>query len=164
MACLPSRLYGFKSHYPQMNNFIDKDHNNHKNLEIFYKLFQLSIKKGKKSINEKNFRNMLFFLAKKQHKNLWEILLQMQSNILPIIDLRKKRKGYKIIYMSQKRRYFLSCYWILKGVNNGTANKFTENLAIEILNASQAKGFGVKQQIDHNTLVFDNIKIFVKKK
>ena len=45
MVCLPSNLYGFKSHYPYMNS-----------VKFLHNIRQFFIRKGKKSIIEKRLQ------------------------------------------------------------------------------------------------------------
>ena len=65
----------------------------------FNKLLQYFIRKGNKSIIEKNFRKALFFYTKNGYKNLNFTIEQSLKNITPHVNIKTTRKGRRNFYI-----------------------------------------------------------------
>lgn len=99
MVCLPSNLYGFKSHYPYMNS-----------VNFLHNIKQFFIKKGKKSIIENRLQKEITLRSyldetkslKKAEKteDLNSLFQSCWSMSIPYVRLKikKRRRGKRILY------------------------------------------------------------------
>ena len=133
---------------------------NNKNLD---KLLLLSLKKRKKNTIKKNFKKMLFFLAKKNSLKNKDIIDKAINNTLPVINLQKRKRTFKAVYISNKQKLFLGNNWIYKSVKKGNYNQYYKNLAEELINTANNNSLSVKQQQDFHKVALENMKLFIKK-
>lgn len=141
MACLPSRLYGFKSHYPHLIYLKSYMH-----IDLITSLLQLSIKKGKKSKSEKELRKMFIFLIKTNKQlDLISLFNNVQKNIQPAIKLQKRKHTYKPTYATDKHQLNKASAWLLKELKKGN-NKFYKALAIELLETAANTSNSIKNR------------------
>ena len=141
MACLPSRLCGFKSHYPHVMDKFSND-----KFIFIENLLQLCVKKGKKNLSENLLRNSFFYFSR-NHRTmcLSAVILKAFLNLQPAVKLQKKGRRHKPIYLSKRVQAIQASSWILKEVV-GNRNKFYRALMIELLAAYNKTSRSIKDR------------------
>lgn len=134
-------------------------------LTIIYNLLNQSIKKGKKSVTEKNIRKSLYYLMQHNNdKSIFELIDYVTKNTEPLINFKKKKNFYKPTFINKKKKAFLACSWILNEVKNQSSNKFYKNLATEIININNNKSLSTKKRLEFHKEALDKLNIVIKKK
>ena len=86
-------------------------------------ILQCMVKKGKKHTVEKNFANMLFYMAQNKKvfkKKPWTIVNKGFYYLTPQLDIKtikiKRRVFYKLKFMTSKRQSHLIYFWLINSL------------------------------------------------
>lgn len=96
-------------------------------------IIQISIKKGKKQLSEKTFRQSLINLSKSNNNlNLTDFFEETQINIQPLVKLQKKKYNYKPVFANDIYKQNQAARWLLNEIKKNN-KKFNIALASELL-------------------------------
>ncbi|MBV33887.1 MAG: hypothetical protein CMP47_00175 [Rickettsiales bacterium] len=134
-------------------------------LKLIQQFFNSTLKKGKKSIMEKNFKKMLFFMAKNNKifkQNSWIIIFKSIFNITPEINIKaykvKRRVFHQIKFMTFKKQNYLICMWLIKGTAKYDKKNFYKNLAYSFKDVYFKKGEAFKHFNEFNKVIKKHIR------
>jgi small subunit ribosomal protein S7 len=132
-------------------------------LNIIYKLVNLSIKQGKKSVAEKHMRKAFVELSKNSQESVIEVIDSLYKHTQPMINFKKQRKIYKPTFIDPRKKNFLACSWILDSANKNTQSKFSQALAQEFINIKAKKSSSIKKCQEFHQEALDKMNIVKKR-
>lgn len=109
---------------------------------------------GKKSIARKIFADMLKSITEKTagKKNAVEVFNLALSNVMPNVEVRAKRVGGAVYQVPRevppKRQLSLAIRWLVQTCRKKSGKPMAEQLASEVLNASEMNGDAYKKKED----------------
>lgn len=136
-------------------------------------LISFLTKKGKKHLMENAVRNAFIHLGGQTTLTKLELLGLAFNNITPLIDLfrrgsfsRFKEKTFISVLDLTFKKTNKSSYWLAEGIFSKKARSISEKIIIELLEASQKKGFSYEKLKTFYTLAKEqqNKMIFYRKK
>lgn len=148
-------------------------------LFLFYKLFQLLIKKGKKAKALSVFLKVIQGLKESktlETENLKpiQIIYQGLNNIKPLLSVTwKKARGRKMWYVpkivTKEQQLKIALSWLVKNVNSQKDKKLHQRFLKEILESYSGNGYAMaKKQKNYDIIKaqrpFINIYMFKRKK
>lgn len=112
--------------------------------------------KGKKSIAEKIVYSALDEIKKKLNKNPIEIFEKAMENVAPVLEVKARRVGgatYQVpIEVTKARSQAIAMQWIREVARGRPGKSMIENLAAELIDASNGQGAAMKKKEDlHKT-------------
>ena len=133
----------------------DKDYN-----QYIKNLIRFSIKKGKKEITEKNFRESLYYYSTLNNKQNIKHLIEDAFNKSDVcFNVRSKRLGSKNInipfYIHESKQIFTSYTLLLKNADkkNQKKKKFSERFISSVLDTANNNSFSTKKKAEIYKLV-----------
>jgi len=127
---------------------------------IYNKLVNRLMYDGKKTLAEKIVKNTLIYLEKESNVDPYKTFLLGIENASPFLEVRSIRLGaarhFVPVPVKPKRQISFSLKWLVDSARNQTGNNISENLANEILLASQDKGSAVKKCKNLHSLAMAN--------
>jgi len=118
------------------------------------------LKKGKRSIAEKNFYAALDILEKKTGQPGIEVFHKALNNVKPVLEVKSRRVGgatYQVpVEVRADRRVALAIRWIISFSRNRGEHTMAEKLAAELMAASNNEGASIKKKEDTHKMAEAN--------
>lgn len=110
------------------------------------------MRKGKTTLARKIVYQAFDMIKKEQKKDPLEIFNQALENSAPLLEVRSRRIGgatYQVPReVSGSRRLSLAMRWIIEAARSKKGKTAAQNLAQELIQASQEKGEAVRKKIN----------------
>ena len=129
------------------NNFYPAKNYFHDNTTLKLFLNEL-MKKGKKNNAEKLLENSLNILKKHEFKNPIRVLFKAIETFKPFVYSKQIRRGRYTLNipagLKEKKQQTSAIKWIIDGAKKRGKKNFSQNLAEEIIDILNNKGFAIK--------------------
>jgi len=120
-------------------------------------------KDGKKSLAQKIIQEAFQFIEEKTQLNPIEIFEKAIKQVTPAVEVKSRRIGGTNSQIPVEVKAFrgtiLALRWIIQAARKRQGNKFSINLAHEIMDASQGLGEATKKKIETHRMAKAN-KVF----
>ena len=130
------------------------------NSKMVTKLINGIMLDGKKGTAQKILYSALDIVKKKTKKDPLEVLNQAFENIKPALEIKSRRIGgsnYSVpMEVREDRANALTLRWLIQYAKNRTGKGMAENLAAEIIDASNGVGGAVKKREDTHKMAEAN--------
>ena len=130
------------------------------NSKLVTKIINTIMKDGKKGIAQTIFYDAMNTVKEKTNKEPMEVLNQALENISPALEVKSRRVGgsnYQVpIEVSPARSQALGLRWLVKYSRERGGKGMAENLANEIIDASNGTGASVKKKEDTHKMAEAN--------
>ena len=124
------------------------------------KLINGIMQDGKKGTAQKILYGALDIVKEKTSKDPLEVLNQAFENIKPALEIKSRRIGgsnYSVpMEVREDRANALTLRWLIQYAKNRTGKGMAENLAAEIIDASNGIGGAVKKREDTHKMAEAN--------
>ena len=116
--------------------------------------------KGKKSLAERVFNDMVNELARRSKKDGMEVFEKAVENVKPMLEVKSRRIGgatYQVpIEVSHARQLTLALRWILGYAKARKENDMALRLAAELMDAYNKEGSSIKKREDTHKMAEAN--------
>ncbi len=130
------------------------------NSKMITKLINGIMQDGKKGTAQKILYGALDIVKEKTNKDPLEVLNQAFENIKPALEIKSRRIGgsnYSVpMEVREDRANALTLRWLIQYAKNRTGKGMAENLAAEIIDASNGIGGAVKKREDTHKMAEAN--------
>lgn len=130
------------------------------NSKMITKLINGIMLDGKKGTAQKILYNALDIVKEKTSKDPIEVLNQAFENIKPALEIKSRRIGgssYSVpMEVREDRANALTLRWLIQYAKNRSGKGMAENLAAEIIDASNGVGGAVKKREDTHKMAEAN--------
>ncbi|NIA23796.1 MAG: 30S ribosomal protein S7 [Proteobacteria bacterium] len=130
------------------------------NSVLVAKFINSLLKRGKKSVAEKIFYDMIDKVAKITGEDGLEIFERAINNVKPLLEVKPRRIGgatYQVpMEVSPERKLTLAIRWILTATKNRNERGMMKKLAGEIVAASKKEGSAFKKREDTHRMAEAN--------
>ena len=130
------------------------------NSKMVTKLINGIMLDGKKGTAQKILYNALDIVKEKTNKDPLEVLNQAFENIKPALEIKSRRIGgsnYSVpMEVREDRANALTLRWLIQYAKNRSGKGMAENLAAEIIDASNGVGGAVKKREDTHKMAEAN--------
>ena len=130
------------------------------NSKMVTKLINGIMLDGKKGTAQKILYSALDIVIEKTNKDPLEVLNQAFENIKPALEIKSRRIGgsnYSVpMEVREDRANALTLRWLIQYAKNRTGKGMAENLAAEIIDASNGVGGAVKKREDTHKMAEAN--------
>ena len=130
------------------------------NSKMITKLINGIMQGGKKGTAQKILYSALDIVKEKTGKDPIEVLNQAFDNIRPALEIKSRRIGgsnYSVpMEVREDRANALTLRWLIQYAKNRTGKGMAENLAAEIIDASNGVGGAVKKREDTHKMAEAN--------
>ena len=130
------------------------------NSKMVTKLINGIMLDGKKGTAQKILYSALDIVKEKTNKDPLEVLNQAFENIKPALEIKSRRIGgsnYSVpMEVREDRANALTLRWLIQYAKNRTGKGMAENLAAEIIDASNGIGGAVKKREDTHKMAEAN--------
>jgi small subunit ribosomal protein S7 len=130
------------------------------NSVVVTKFINNLMRKGKKSIAEKNFYSALGKIESRTGKNGLELFYKALDNVKPVLEVRSRRVGgatYQVpIEVRENRRQALASRWIINYAKSRNEKTMADKLASEFIAASNNEGPSIKKREDTHKMAEAN--------
>ena len=130
------------------------------NSKMITKLINGIMLDGKKGTAQKILYNALDIVKEKTSKDPIEVLNQAFENIKPALEIKSRRIGgssYSVpLEVREDRANALTLRWLIQYAKNRSGKGMAENLAAEIIDASNGVGGAVKKREDTHKMAEAN--------
>ena len=130
------------------------------NSKMITKLINGIMLDGKKGTAQKILYGALDIVKEKTNKDPLEVLNQAFENIKPALEIKSRRIGgsnYSVpMEVREDRANALTLRWLIQYAKNRTGKGMAENLAAEIIDASNGIGGAVKKREDTHKMAEAN--------
>jgi small subunit ribosomal protein S7 len=130
------------------------------NSKMVTKLINGIMLDGKKGTAQKILYSALDIVKEKTNKDPLEVLNQAFENIKPALEIKSRRIGgsnYSVpMEVREDRANALTLRWLIQYAKNRTGKGMAENLAAEIIDASNGVGGAVKKREDTHKMAEAN--------
>ena len=130
------------------------------NSKMITKLINGIMLDGKKGTAQKILYSALDIVKEKTNKDPLEVLNQAFENIKPALEIKSRRIGgsnYSVpMEVREDRANALTLRWLIQYAKNRTGKGMAENLAAEIIDASNGIGGAVKKREDTHKMAEAN--------
>ena len=130
------------------------------NSKMVTKLINGIMLDGKKGTAQKILYNALDIVKEKTSKDPIEVLNQAFENIKPALEIKSRRIGgssYSVpMEVREDRANALTLRWLIQYAKNRSGKGMAENLAAEIIDASNGVGGAVKKREDTHKMAEAN--------
>jgi len=120
------------------------------NSKVVTKLINTIMKDGKKGLAQKIFYGAMDIVKEKTNKEPMEVLNQALENIMPALEVKSRRVGganYQVpVEVKADRKQALGLRWLINYARLRGGHSMAENLANEIVDASNGTGAAVKKR------------------
>ena len=120
------------------------------NSKLVTKIINTIMKDGKKGIAQTIFYDAMEIVKEKTNKEPMEVLSQALENISPALEVKSRRVGganYQVpIEVKADRKQALGIRWLINYARLRGGHSMAENLANEIIDASNGTGAAVKKR------------------
>ena len=128
--------------------------------KVVTKLVNSMMKDGKRGKSEKILYNAFDMIKEKTGKEPMEVFNSALENIKPALEVKSRRVGgsnYQVpIEVSEERSQTLGLRWLINYARLRGGNSMAENLANEIIDASNNTGAAVKKREDTHRMAEAN--------
>ena len=128
--------------------------------KVVTKLVNSMMKDGKRGKSEKILYNAFDMIKEKTGKEPMEVFNAALENIKPALEVKSRRVGgsnYQVpIEVSEERSQTLGLRWLINYARLRGGNSMAENLANEIIDASNNTGAAVKKREDTHRMAEAN--------
>lgn len=115
---------------------------------------------GKKSTAQKIFYGAMEIIESKKKEDPMKVFKKAMDNVKPVLEVKSRRVGganYQIpVEVNSERRISLAIRWLINYSKQRTGNSMRQNLADEILDASENKGAAIKKKEDTHRMAEAN--------
>ena len=130
------------------------------NSKMITKLINGIMQDGKKGTAQKILYSALDIVKEKTNKDPLEVLNQAFENIKPALEIKSRRIGgsnYSVpMEVREDRANALTLRWLIQYAKNRNGKGMAENLAAEIIDASNGVGGAVKKREDTHKMAEAN--------
>lgn len=116
------------------------------------KLINYIMRRGKKSIAEKNVYIAFNIVEQKTKEKALDVFEKALKNTCPLLEVRARRIGganYQVpVEVRPDRRFTLGCRWMIEAAKKKKGKPMMEKLAEEIMLAAKGEGEAVKKRQD----------------
>lgn len=130
------------------------------NSKLVTKIINTIMKDGKKGIAQTIFYDAMNTVKEKTNKEPMEVLNQALENISPALEVKSRRVGganYQVpIEVKADRKQALGIRWLINYARLRGGHSMAENLANEIIDASNNTGAAVKKREDTHRMAEAN--------
>ena len=130
------------------------------NSKMVTKLINGIMLDGKKGTAQKILYSALDIVKEKTNKDPLEVLNEAFDNIRPALEIKSRRIGgsnYSVpMEVREDRANALTLRWLIQYAKNRTGKGMAENLAAEIIDASNGVGGAVKKREDTHKMAEAN--------
>ena len=120
------------------------------NSKVVTKLINTIMKDGKKGLAQKIFYGAMDIVKEKTNKDPMEVLNKALENIMPALEVKSRRVGganYQVpVEVRADRKQALGIRWLINYARLRGGHSMAENLANEIIDASNGTGAAVKKR------------------
>ena len=120
------------------------------NSKVVTKLINTIMKDGKKGLAQKIFYGAMDIVKEKTNKEPMEVLNSALENIMPALEVKSRRVGganYQVpVEVRADRKQALGLRWLINYARLRGGHSMAENLANEIIDASNGTGAAVKKR------------------
>ena len=120
------------------------------NSKVVTKLRNTIMKDGKKGIAQKIFYDAMNIVSEKTNQDPMEVLNKALENIMPSLEVKSRRVGganYQVpVEVKADRKQALGFRWLINYARLRGGHSMAENLANEIIDASNGTGAAVKKR------------------
>ena len=120
------------------------------NSKVVTKLINAIMKDGKKGLAQKIFYGAMDIVKEKTNKEPMEVLNTALENIMPALEVKSRRVGganYQVpVEVKADRKQALGFRWLVNYARLRGGHSMAENLANEIIDASNGTGAAVKKR------------------
>ena len=120
------------------------------NSKVVTKLINAIMKDGKKGLAQKIFYGAMDIVKEKTNKEPMEVLNAALENIMPALEVKSRRVGganYQVpVEVKADRKQALGLRWLINYARLRGGHSMAENLANEIIDASNGTGAAVKKR------------------
>ena len=120
------------------------------NSKVVTKLINTIMKDGKKGLAQKIFYGAMDIVKEKTNKDPMEVLNTALENIMPALEVKSRRVGganYQVpVEVKADRKQALGLRWLINYARLRGGHSMADNLANEIIDASNGTGAAVKKR------------------
>ena len=120
------------------------------NSKVVTKLINTIMMDGKKGLAQKIFYGAMDIVKEKTNKEPMDVLTQALENIMPALEVKSRRVGganYQVpVEVKADRKQALGLRWLINYARLRGGHSMAENLANEIIDASNGTGAAVKKR------------------
>ena len=120
------------------------------NSKVVTKLINAIMKDGKKGLAQKIFYGAMDIVKEKTNKDPMEVLNAALENIMPALEVKSRRVGganYQVpVEVKADRKQALGFRWLVNYARLRGGHSMADNLANEIIDASNGTGAAVKKR------------------
>ena len=120
------------------------------NSKVVTKLINTIMKDGKKGLAQKIFYDAMKIVEEKTSQNPMDVLTKALENIMPQLEVKSRRVGganYQVpVEVKADRKQALGFRWLVNYARLRGGHSMAENLANEIIDASNGTGAAVKKR------------------
>ena len=127
---------------------------------VISKTINTIMKSGKKAVAERALYGAFDNVAEKTGADPVETFRKAIANLRPVVEVRSRRVGgatYQVpTEVRNERAQALALRWLVEGANSRSERTLSARLAVEIIEASQNRGNGVKKREDTHKMAEAN--------
>ena len=128
--------------------------------KVVTKLINNVMESGKKSLAQSIVYDAFDIVAEKTGKNALEAFNEAMENVMPVLEVKARRVGgatYQVpMEIRSERRQALGLRWLVNYARLRNGHTMAENLANEIIDASNGVGAAVKKREDMHRMAEAN--------
>ena len=127
---------------------------------VISKTINTIMKSGKKSVAERALYSAFDSVQEKTGSDPVEVFRKAIANLRPVVEVRSRRVGgatYQVpTEVRNERAQALALRWLVEGANSRSERTLSARLSVEIIEASQNRGNGVKKREDTHKMAEAN--------
>ena len=128
--------------------------------KVVTKLINQIMLDGKKGTAQKILYDAFDIVKEKTGKDPMEVFMAAYENVKPALEIRSRRIGggnYQVpVEVREERQQALALRWLVQYAKNRSGKGMAENLANEIIEASEGTGGAVKKREDTHKMAEAN--------
>ena len=130
------------------------------NSKVVTKLINTIMKDGKKGLAQKIFYGAMDIVKEKTNQEPMDVLNKALENIMPQLEVKSRRVGganYQVpVEVKADRKQALGLRWLINYARLRGGHSMADNLANEIIDASNGTGASVKKKEDTHRMAEAN--------
>lgn len=127
---------------------------------VVTKFINSLLRRGKRSVAERNFYSALEKIESRTGKNGLELFYKALDNVKPIIEVRSRRVGgatYQVpVEVRENRRQALAIRWLIGYAKERKEKTMSDKLASELIAAANNEGSSIKKREDTHKMAEAN--------
>jgi small subunit ribosomal protein S7 len=124
------------------------------------KFINCLMRRGKKSVAERIFYDMLGIIEDKTKQDALKLFKKAIENAKPLVEVKSRRVGgatYQVpVEVSPDRRMALSYRWLITYARGRAEKSMPEKLANEVIDAANSRGATIKKREDTHKMADAN--------